>query len=193
VAALTCSFIASLLLLPLPANATTASFLPQPGGVVAIVLPSSVLADRDVHRQIASGLTTTFILVARARGSGVVGSVRIDVRFDLWDEVWLVHRTRIDGKEEEQRITSSEMLERWWSMPIRILRTGSNRVSLSVTLTALPFSSAEGKDARDWIAHSVESGPAESRTSPLVTALIGTTLAAKPIRVDRWTAEVVFP
>jgi hypothetical protein len=181
-----------LLLLPLAAQAQpNPVFVAQPGRVVAAVLPAPILGQRDVDRQLRSGLTTTFVLVALQRDSGRRGAARIEIRFDLWDEVWVVRRIEIDGKEDRQRIASRESLEKWWSVPVRIFAAAADRVALNVTLTVLPFSAAEGEDARRWIASTDGVGPPDGG-SPLVAALIGTTLSAKPIRAYRWQADVVF-
>jgi hypothetical protein len=168
------------------------SFIPLSGRSVAIALPPALLADRDVHRQLGSGLTTTFILTARQRDADRRGAARIEIRFDLWDEVWIVHRIEADGREDRQRIASRELLDKWWSAPMRIFAAAADRVALNVTLTVLPFSAAEGEDARQWIFKPGGLTAAEGG-SPLITALIGTTLNAKPIRSYRWQAEVVFP
>jgi len=170
------------LILALALAAGQPSFTAQGGGVVAIVLPAELLADRDVQRQLGSGLTTTFLVVARQREGGARGAARIEIRFDPWDEVWFVRRIGIDAKEERQRITTRESLEKWWSAPTAIFTGTANRVALNVTLTVLPFSAAEADDARRWI---VAGGG-----SPLVAALIGTTFDAKPIRSWRWQTEV---
>ena len=174
-------------------DATTPSFLAQPNRVVAIVLPPGILGDRAVREQLAGGLTTTFILAAHQRGSDVSGGARIEIRFDLWDEVWLVHRIEFDGRESHERFASQQLLEKWWSAPTRIIAAATQRASLTVSLTVLPFSIAEGKDAREWIARSAGATPAEPRSSPFISALIGTTLHAKAIRTDQWSADVVFP
>ena len=166
------------------------AFVSQPGRVVAAVLPASLLADKEIAKHVASGLTTTFTLVARERGAERRGAARIEIRFDLWDEVWIVRRVAVDGNEERQRIASRDALEKWWSMPLRIFSAAADRVSLDVTLTVLPFSAAEGEDARRWMSKS--GGVTEERGSPLVAALIGTTLSAKPIRSYRWQAEVAL-
>ena len=144
-----------------------------------------------MQRHLASGLTTTFVLEAKQRDADRKGAARIEIRFDLWDEVWLVRRIEFDGKQDRQRITSREALEKWWSTPIRIFAAATNRVALNVTLSVLPFSAAEGEDARQWISKSGGVTAPESG-SPLVTALIGTTLNAKPIRTYRWPVEVLF-
>jgi hypothetical protein len=170
------------LILALALAAGQPSFTAQGGRVVAIVLPAELLADRDVQRQLGSGLTTTFVLVARQRDGAGRGAARIEIRFDPWDEVWFVHRIGVDGKEERQKIASRESLEKWWSAPLAIFAGTADRVALNVVLTVLPFSTAEGEDARRWIG--------AGAGAPLVAALIGTTLDAKPIRSWRWQAEV---
>ena len=182
----------TLLLLPAAVEAQTKpSFVGQPGRVVAMVLPTSVLSEGDVSRQLGSGLTTTFIVTARQRDADRRGVARIEIRFDLWDEVWLVRRIEFDGKEDRQRISSREALQTGWSTPLRILAATTDRVALNVTLSVLPFSVAEGEDARQWIAKS--GGLTGEGGSPLVSALIGTTFNAKPIRSYRWSAEISFP
>ena len=170
---------------PLLASAQTRpAFIAQPGRVVAIALPASLLNDREIGRQLGSGLTTVFLLAAKPRGAA-----RIDIRFDVWDEVWIVRRIDSEGREERQRITSRDALDKWWSSPLRLLTGDPPHVSLDVTLTVLPFSAAESEDARAWISKSA--GSTESgRGSPLVAAVLGTTLNARPIRSYRWQAEV---
>jgi hypothetical protein len=172
-------------LAPLLTHAQTRpAFIAQPGRVIAIALPASLLNDREIARQLGSGLTTVFMLAAKPRGAA-----RLDIRFDVWDEVWIVRRVDSDGREERQRITTRDALEKWWSSPLRLLTGDGAKALLDVTLTVLPFSAAESEDARAWISKSA--GAAENgRGSPLVAAVIGTTLNARPIRSYRWQAEV---
>jgi hypothetical protein len=187
------STIVALSLLAARGDAGAPSFVAQPNRVAAITLPASILADRDVQQQIASGLTTTFVLIAHQRGSDSQGGAKLEIRFDLWDEVWLVHRVEFDGKESHERIASQQSLEKWWTAPLRLIAAGAQRASLTVVMSVLPFSGAEENDARDWVAKSARAGPAEPRSSPFVAALIGTTLSAKPIRTYRWSGDVSFP
>jgi hypothetical protein len=150
-----------------------------------------LLDEPEIAKQLRGGLTTTFTLVARQRDSDLRGAARIEIRFDLWDEVWIVRRIEVDGKDERQRIASRDALEKWWASPLRVFAAAADRVALDLTLTVLPFSAAEGEDARQWIAKSGGVAGAGG-ASPLVTALIGTTLGAKPIRSYRWQAEVAL-
>jgi hypothetical protein len=182
----------ALLLVPAIAHAAPkATFAAQPGRVVAAVLPASLLAEKEIARHIASGLTTTFVLIAQQRDAKRRGAAQLEIRFDLWDEVWLVRRIDVDGKDERQRIASRAELEKWWTAPVRLFVAASDRVALNVTLSVLPFSAAEEEDVRQWISKS--GGVTDvSGGSPLVAALIGTTLSAKPIRSYRWPAEVAW-
>ena len=162
----------------------------QPGGVVTAVLPLHVLQNASVRRQLESGLTTTFLLSARHAGDG--GGARLEVRYDLWDEVWIVRRVDLDRTIDRQRLPSREALEKWWRTPLRLLRTDAARIGLKLELDVLPFSAAEGEDAREWISKSGGVGTAGGGGGALVDALIGTTLTAKPITSFRWDVELAL-
>jgi hypothetical protein len=168
------------------------SFSVQPGGVVAATLPLSILQDTSVRQQLHSGLTTTFLIVARQRETRAVNGARIEIRYDLWDEVWLVRKIEFDRKSERQRLTSLEALEKWWHTPLRVLATNAARVALQVDLSVLPFSAAEEEDARQWITKSGGVGTGDAGGAGLVDALIGTTLSAKPLTSYRWNVELAL-
>jgi hypothetical protein len=163
----------------------------QPNGVVAATLPASILAESDVQKRLTSGLTTTFLVVARNRGTDAVSGARVEVRYDLWDEVWLVRRIEFDRKSEQQRIASMADLEKWWRTPLRLLSTDADRVALQLDVTVLPFSAAESEDARQWISKSGGVGTAGGGGG-VVDALIGTTINAKPITSYRWNVELAL-
>lgn len=165
------------------------AFTVQPGGVVAATLPVSILNDVSVRKQLRSGLTTTFLLVARQRDTRVVSGARIEIRYDLWDEVWIAQKIEFDRKSERQRLASLDALEKWWRAPLRVLATRAARVPLQVDLSVLPFSAAEEEDARQWITKSGGVGAGDAG-SGLVDALIGTTLSAKPLASYRWNVEL---
>jgi hypothetical protein len=166
------------------------AFTVQPGGVVAATLPLSILQDASVRKQLRSGLTTTFLLVARQRETRVASGARIEIRYDLWDEVWIAQKVEFDRKSERQRLTTIEALEKWWHTPLRVLATSAQRVALQVDLSVLPFSAAEEEDARQWITKS--GGAAAGGSNGLVDALIGTTISAKPLTSYRWNVELAL-
>lgn len=166
------------------------SFTVQPGGVVAATLPASVLQDPSVRKQLGSGLTTTFLVVARQREADTISGARIEIRYDLWDEVWLVRKIEFDRREERQRIATRDALEKWWRAPLRLLATSRDRVSLQIDLNVLPFSAAEEDDARQWISKSGGVGTGGAGNAGFVEALIGTTISARPITSFRWNVAL---
>jgi hypothetical protein len=155
-------------------------------GVVTATLPVSILDAAPVKKQLASGLTTTFLVAARQQ-QRILG-VRIEVRYDLWDEVWLVRRIESDRKEERHRLTSRAELEKWWRAPLRIFTSATTNTPMQVELSVLPFSASEEEDARQWIAKG--GGVATPSGEGLVDVLIGTTLSAKPIIRWKWDVQV---
>ena len=158
-------------------------------GMVAAVFPSSVLENKSVKKQLSSGLTTTFLIVARERSA--VSGARLEVRYDLWDEVWIVRRVEFDGKVERQRLASTEAMEKWWRTPVRLLATSAARVALQVEMSVLPFSAAEQEDARQWIVKPA-AGAAAGGTGGIVDALIGTTISARPITSYKWQVDLAL-
>lgn len=166
-------------------------FAVQPGGVVAATLPLSILQDASVRKQLHSGLTTTFLFVARQRDTRILSGARIEIRYDLWDEVWIVQKIEHDRKSERQRLTSLDALEKWWRTPLRMMATKASRVALQIDLSVLPFSAAEEADARQWITKSGGVGTS-SGGAGLVDALIGTTISARPLTSYRWNVELAL-
>ena len=72
--------------------------------------------------------------------------------------------------------------------------------SIDVELRVLPFSAAESRDAREWLAKSGGVTEQRSAATPearlpsagVIDALIGTSLDAKPMITFRWRAELVL-
>ena len=174
------ALLVALLLLPAVAAAQPAL---TPAG---LSLPASVLQDARVRKQLGSGLTTTFLVTATS--GSIRGAARLEIRYDLWDEVYIVRRLERDGRRDQQRIASLELLERWWRSPLRVI-DASPGAPVVIELRVLPFSAAEEEDARRWLSKSGGVG-ATSGPGGLVDVLIGTTLNAKPITTFRWTVEM---
>ena len=186
------ALLAMLLLVALSTQAQQRPSFTMSSGVVSASLPASVLLDRNVKKQLGSGLTTTFVVAVRQRDTGGVTAARMEVRYDLWDEVWLVKRVEFDGRTDRQRIASADALEKWWRAPVRVFTTNADRVALQVELSVLPFSAAEEDDARAWITKSGGVGTASGGGGGLVDALIGTTISAKPVTSFRWNVDLTL-
>ena len=165
-------------------------FSASPGGVVIVSLPQSILQDGRVRKQLETGLTTTFLIIAKERVTSNAGGARIEIRYDLWDEVWIARRIEFDRKTDAQRIASFDALTQWWHNAVRLFVTNAERVSLDVELSVLPFSADDQKDAREWISKSGGVGTSARGTGSIVDALIGTTIAARPITSYRWRVDL---
>ena len=149
------------------------------GERVLASLPDTILKDARVRSRLESALTTTFILKTSSGGAS-----RIEIRYDLWDEVYRVRRDRAARQE-----VAKAQLESWWQTPIDVGRAGERR-AVDVELIVLPFSAAEEKDARQWLSKSGGAGTPAADPSSIVDVLIGTTLTAKPIVSFRWSVEI---
>jgi hypothetical protein len=156
------------------------------GGAVRVAFPDHILDRPDVRKQMASALTTTFVIVARSRGSSRPPRSRIEIRFDLWDGVYLVRRVEMGRASAAQRIGSLAELKKWWRSPVHVLDTAEARAAIDVQLLVLPFSAAEEGDARDWLE---KSGGVGTESTGVVGAMIGTTIQARPIATLRWRIE----
>lgn len=147
---------------------------------VLISLPETVLKDARVRSRLDSALTTTF-LVKTSLGT----AARIEIRYDLWDEVYRVRR----NDAAQQTLANMAQLEQWWRTP---LDAGHARDlhAVDVELIVLPFSAAEENDARQWLSKSGGAGGPSPDARSVVDVLIGTTLSARPIVSYRWTVAI---
>jgi hypothetical protein len=129
-------------------------------GIVLFRLPP-VLNEEEVRKQLGTGLTTSFAFEATGRSatSGKVkGAARVDVRYDLWDEVYIV--TRIDASGHAARVTlpSFERLAEWWRDARLVLIRGpaaSGLAGVEVALRVIPFSQAEQLDTQRWFSQAL--------------------------------------
>jgi hypothetical protein len=155
---------------------------------VRVVFPEHILRRAGVRKQLASALTTTFLVTARTRDIAEAKS-RIEVRFDLWDEVYLVRRIELGRVVEQRKLASMNELLQWWQTPMHVLDVRAPRATLDLRLTILPFSTAEEGDAREWLSKSGGVGTEQSPADGVVGAMIGTTIQARPIATYRWSIE----
>jgi hypothetical protein len=159
----------------------------------------AVLADSEVERHLSSGLTTSFVLRARYPGAGDSGAARVDVRFELWDEIYLVTLADGEGSVSELELSSRPDLERWWA-EVEVVLTGPAEESpaetpnAKLTLDLVPFSQAELVDTQRWLAESMGGSrggaPEGMGVSRAVAALIATSMQRRAVRSWSWSLPV---
>jgi len=129
-------------------------------GIVLFHLPP-VFGEEEVRKQLGTGLTTSFAFEANGRTAGggkIKGAARVDVRYDLWDELYIV--TRIDATGRASRVTlpSFERLGEWWRDARLVLIRGpaaAGLASVEVALRVIPFSQAEQLDTQRWFSQAL--------------------------------------
>ena len=177
----------------------------EDGELVLSSLPP-VLADAEVTRQLTTGLTAT--LAFRVEANGVVGGARIEIRYELWDEVFHVTTVEIDGRPTRATLTSREALDGWWSgLQLAVLEAadsapGAAPNTARVILEVVPFSHSEQLDTRRWFEESVQraeqdknegiSRSAEGGDESLgrvFSVLIATSIRRRAVTSYRWDVD----
>jgi len=175
-------------------------------GDVSIVLPESILRNDEVRKQLTSGLTTSFVITTSDRdrnGATLRGAARVDVRYDLWDETFVVEVVHASGAQPALTIASFEKLAEWWRTAatpfVRCPREAAPE-SLRVKVDVLPFSAREETSAQKWLSKSLDPAASasghtrrddpRSSASEIIDAIIATSIRRRPILSFRWTARV---
>jgi hypothetical protein len=125
------------------------------GSLVVSGLPD-ILSRPEVRPHLTTGLTTTFILRVTASdetGRKVKGAGRADVRWELWDEVFLTAALGAAGRARTESLASFERLEAWWrglELPVAAGMAPGGRWQVKVEVSVVPFSRSEQRDAQRW-------------------------------------------
>jgi len=170
-------------------------------GMLLVKLQADLLAHRDVRRQLDGGLTTTFLITVTGAQSRK-GAARIEVRYEPWDEVYLVTARGIDAVAQKARLETFERLGEWWrNAELPVLRSATSEKSVQLTLEVLPFSIEEQKETQRWLSRALGEAHREQAidssevrgtagASSVLDALIGTSIQRRPILRQRWTVAV---
>jgi hypothetical protein len=133
-----------------------------PGGTGQRCLVSRlppILSDREAAPYLKSGLTSMFMFTLSARderGQRMTAAMRVEVRFEPWDEVFFVSVVRPGIASEQFRLESLEKLQSWWralGLPFALAAASAGVARLEVTL--LPFSGEEETATRQWYAEAL--------------------------------------
>ncbi len=196
-------------LLVLPAFVDAAGQAPvavvaESGGQLVLSRLPAILGEEEIEGQLTSGLTTTFVLRAEVPGKKLVGGARVDVRFELWDEVFQVVAVGIDGEGEGRELLDREALEAWWAdLSLTVLEFEADTLvvgeTMNLTLEVVPFSQSEQEDTQRWFSRSFAASQgrgggrltdtAERRGDSLekvLGVLMATSIQRRPVSSFRW-------
>lgn len=176
--------------------------------LVVTALPG-ILAEPAVKPHLSTGLTTSLVVEVTAsdgRGSKIRGGGKIDIRYELWDELFLVTRTDAAGRGRRESLSSFERLQEWWrTLEIAALSTAGldpgGSWDVKVRVSVLPFSQSEQREAQRWFSDSIgearreeaAAGPGEApvegpdRLSEALDLLIATSIKRRSVVSYAWT------
>lgn len=130
------------------------------GNLVVSGLPD-VLSRPEVRPHLTTGLTTTFIVRVTASdetGSKAKGAGRVDIRWELWDEVFMTSALGGAGRVKPEALPSFERLVAWWrglEIPVAAGLAPGGRWQVKVEVSVVPFSRSEQRDAQRWFSDSL--------------------------------------
>ncbi len=144
--------------------------------LVVTELPD-VLSSAEVRPRLTSGLTTSLVLHATAtdgKGRRLEGGTVVEIRYELWDEVFLVSAPGGDGRRRQESLPALDRLVAWWrGLELPLLATGETHPAgawrIELALDVIPFSRAEQSETQSWLSQSL----AEQRESAERTAAGG--------------------
>ncbi len=195
-----------ILLVAAPARAVEAPRLELDHGALVISGLPDVLSRPEVRPQLASGLTTTFVVRVSAddeHGAKAAGGGTVAVRFEPWDEVFLVAAAGVEGGARKDSLPSFERLSVWWrdlKLPVlpatALSPAGPWRVKVAVHV--VPFSESERADTQSWFSASVGGGQrsnaqdlsAAAKKSPesgILDLLVATSIQRRSLVSYDWT------
>lgn len=169
-------------------------------------LPAAVLTDKAVQTQLTSGLTTSLVIRLEAVDSSrrkVKGGAAVDIRYELWDEVFLVAAVGADGQVTRARLPDLPRLLDWWRK-LRLPVAAAGGLSpggawkAEVGLQVVPFSRSEQREVQRWFSDSLSRPAAPSpggrrpEESPeavggVVDLLIATSIQRRSLVSYDWT------
>ncbi|HKV08989.1 MAG TPA: hypothetical protein VJ725_12675 [Thermoanaerobaculia bacterium] len=162
-----------------------------------------VLTAPEVRQQLGTGLTTSFVFEARTEGpqGKTRGGARVDVRYELWDEVYIVSRIDASGRAVRTTFPSFERLGEWWrEARLAVIRppVSARAKTVEVRLRVIPFSQAEQLETQRWFSQALsaeKSGSAgavseDVSLSQMLNLLIATSIGRAPLLDEEWKLPI---
>jgi hypothetical protein len=175
-------------------------------GVILSSLPP-ILAEDEVRKHLTTGLTTTFLFRLEPQPRGVAAGARVEVRYELWDEVFQVRVLTADGRSESIALPSFEKLASWWQqLSLLVMELDTPRTAardVRVVLDVIPFSQAERDDTERWFSETLgaaaRSGAEETDRSledqeeslgRVLSVMIATSIQRRALTSYQWNLQL---
>jgi hypothetical protein len=160
-------------------------------GLITLTPPAAVLQKANVRKHLESGLTTTFAVEAGE------GKARIEIRYDLWDERWLITTVDVNGRAHDETVPSYARLVTWWSaLALPVSRAEGTR--MRVLMSVLPFSERERSDTEEWVTRTVglarggsASPVVQGAAAGVLDAAIATSIQRRVVERFEWHADIL--
>lgn len=172
---------------------------------VLTLLPA-VLNNDAIRSRLDSGLTNSLLFrltFDNHPGAPVTGGGRIDIRYELWDEEYLINSFAGDGTSSSESVASFDQLEHWWRqlelvvLPPAALAPKEIR-HVEVELSFVPFSQSEQLDAQLWFTRSLGTGAGSERVSgtraepeSMLDLLVATSITRRSLLRYTWTVPLI--
>ena len=191
----------------------------EPGGRLVLHSLPTILEDDDVSTHLTRGLTTTFLFRVEPEGARARQKPRrlrgatIEIRYELWDEVFHVATGTLDGRVERRTLESFGELESWWrglrltvagGEPFRAGIDPPRPKMATVELDVVPFSQAEQRDTRRWFSETLDDASRSGTETLAETAekdpdtlertfhlLMATSIQRRALVSYRWDVPIV--
>lgn len=169
-------------------------------GALTITLPGDLLRSREVKEQLTSGLTTVFVITVNA--GGTKGGARIDVRYALWEEQYVVSVLDPTGQLRRLTFDSEAAFARWWTenaLAVTPPRRMTRGADVQVKLRMLPFSSQEQSDTRRWLSRSISASQdrrgeeTAAQSAEILRIIVETSVRRRPLLEREWSVRAETP
>jgi len=118
--------------------------------------------DQSVFKKLSNGLTLTLVFTIEVdpeEGRTVKERSQISLRYDLWDELILVHQKHFDGQIEHYKVKDMVALQRHLIKHfLKIASMPETPFDLKLKVALFPFSGKEQSETRAWVSNSTKSG-----------------------------------
>lgn len=132
------------------------------GTAIEVTFPPNIFRNEQLTKSLTSGLTTT-ILIFGDDPSGRM--VRIEIRDDLWDELFRVNVFDVAMKQEQLTFPTIARLREWLETTrFHVADVHDTHVAamMRIEVDVVPFSATEQAEAQRWLLHSIRDAEAQS-------------------------------